>query len=101
VPGRPGAALAAGKRGGKKTAVVSWASGPDGTAPTTSYVVTLYTLKSGRLVSTRTLSAAPAVRRLEMKLAVKKKVTYAASVRARNAVGLSLASARTRSVTPR
>ncbi len=81
--------------------MATWRPGATGTFPTTSYLVTVYTLTKGRITGSKRVTAKAAVRRVELVMKVKKKTTYAVVVQARNALGLSAASARTRAVTPR
>jgi hypothetical protein len=67
----------------------------------TGYEVDVLTLKNGRQVSTKAYTAKAAARSLEVRLAKKSGVTYAAVVRARNSEGWSPVSSRSKAVVPR
>lgn len=91
-----------GAKGGSVTAVFAW-SAPTSTggSAVTAYEVTVITLKGGKQIATKTSTTAKGARSLEVKLAKKAGVTYAAKVRAKNAAGWSPLSARSNAVTPR
>lgn len=101
VPSAPKASIKAGPRGGKKTVIVSWRPGSAGTKPIAGYQVTVYSLKKGRARIAKRITARAGLRRIQVRLPAKKGRTYAVAVRARNAVGWSPLSSRTKRVTPR
>ncbi|GAA5105009.1 hypothetical protein GCM10023339_00490 [Alloalcanivorax gelatiniphagus] len=91
-----------GRKGGKATALFAW-SAPAvlGSSAVTGYEVVVVTLKKGRVVASKSYRTAASATSLEVKLAKKKGLTYAATVRTTNAAGWSPASARSKAVAPR
>ncbi|UDY23250.1 fibronectin type III domain-containing protein [Nocardioides sp. Kera G14] len=101
VPSAPRAGIRAGHKGGRKTVVLSWAPGSAGTKPVTGYQLTVYAIRKHRATVARRLAVRASVRATELALKARKGVTYAVAVQARNAVGWSPLSARTKAVTPK
>jgi hypothetical protein len=103
VPAAPKiGASKAGRKGGATTAVFGWsAPAATGGSAIKGYEVTVITLKKGKKASAKAYAVGASARSFEIKLAVKKGVTYAAVVRAKNALGWSPRSAQSKAVTPR
>ena len=91
-----------GRRGGAKTAVFAWLPPVvTGGSAVTGYQITVTTMKKRRKTSSRIFTVAATARSLEVRLALKKNVTYTAVVRARNVVGWGASSQRSKGVRPR
>jgi hypothetical protein len=91
-----------GRKGGRTTAVFAWSpAAVTGGSALSGYEVSVLTLKKGRVLRSTAYAVAASAHSLEVRLAKKKGVTYAAVVRVRNGVGWSPLSGRSGAVTPR
>lgn len=103
APSRPRIGAASpGRRGGPRTVIARWGRpASTGGSAVTGYQLVVYRLRGGRVVGTRRIAVAPSRVSLEVRLALRPRTRYAFAVLARNEVGWSPPSGRSRAVRPR
>jgi hypothetical protein len=102
VPARPLVSIKAGKKGGKKTVVLSWATPVTANAPRpTAYQLTVYRVVKGKVKVVKRITVASGASKRELTLPLKKGVKYSFTVRVRNSVGWSPVSKRSKAVAPK